>query len=190
MSRYYYQKKAQTSSQMQYEKLQYLTFSLETEKYAIPIKLTREIIEYRELVRIPLMPKFLKGVINLRGTLVPVLDLFERLNGAPLKISKRTVIIMIEMSFSDEHALVGLIVDEVSEVLSIAPDQIFGTPELGSKIPMEFIDRFIKLVDSAMIVLKVQNLFSLNELKDLKHLNDKLITDSEKKPDSTKGEIE
>src|SRR5512137_2296269 len=103
---------------------QYLTFTLGDEMFAIGILAIREIIEYGNLTLVPLTPPFIRGVINLRGAVVPVIDLAARLDRQPREVTKRTCIVIIEVEHGEGRHEMGIVVDAVSEVLEIPPENI------------------------------------------------------------------
>ena len=113
------------------ESRQFLTFLVGTESFAMPIASIREIIEFSGLTEVPLMPAFLRGVINLRGSVVPVIDLSVRFGRAPTVVAKRTCIIIMELQQDEQQLLLGVMVDAVSAVLSIGVDQIEPRPSFG-----------------------------------------------------------
>src|SRR3954447_4057004 len=113
---------------------QYLTFTLGNEVFAIGILAIKEIIEYSTLTTVPMMPTYVRGVINLRGAVVPVLDLSVRFGKAPSPVTKKTCIVIIEISSAGERQDVGIVVDAVDSVLDIPPDQIEPPPAFGARI--------------------------------------------------------
>ena len=122
---------------------QYLSFVLAGEEYAIDILRVKEIIEYDVLTRVPAMPPAVRGVINLRGRVVPVLDLAERFGLPPIAITPRSCIVMVEVAADnagDAAVVVGIITDAVSEVLDLAAEQIQPPPAFGTAVGAEFLD--------------------------------------------------
>ena len=124
-------KKSATAVAVANEANQYLTFSLSGEMYAVGILNVKEIIEYGSLTEIPMMPTFIRGVINLRGAVVPVIDLTARFGGSPTQIGRRTCIIILELRDTDTHQDIGVIVDAVSEVIEIPTGEIEPPMELA-----------------------------------------------------------
>src|SRR5690349_2684221 len=118
---------------------QYLIFMLGGEAFAIRILAIREIIGYGGLTEVPMMPASIKGVINLRGAVVPVVDLAVRFLRQPADITKRTCIIIIEMESGGEQQVIGVIVDAVNAVLEIPAADIEPAPSFGTKIRTDFI---------------------------------------------------
>ena len=112
--------------------LQYLTFSLGDEVFAMDIRSVREIIQHAAMTAVPLMPDFVRGVINLRGAVVPVIDLQARFGRTPASVGKKTCIVIFDASRDGEKAELGLLVDAVSEVIDIASANIEPPPQFGS----------------------------------------------------------
>src|SRR5689334_4628748 len=119
---------------------QYLSFVLAGEEYAVDILRVKEIIEYDDLTRVPAMPKSVRGVINLRGRVVPVLDLAVRFGLGESTITRRSCIVMVEVAADDGSTVMGIITDSVSQVLDLAPGQIEAVPSFGTKIRPEFLN--------------------------------------------------
>ncbi|MDN6861062.1 chemotaxis protein CheW, partial [Pseudomonas sp. CAN2814] len=119
--------------------VQHLSFRVRQARYALPIELVREIIEYGQVTGVPMMPSFIHGVINLRGNVVPVLDLAARF-GMPLSVpDKRTCIVIIELPLAEAQQRIGLVVDAVDAVLDIEAGSIEPAPPFGAGIRTEFI---------------------------------------------------
>jgi purine-binding chemotaxis protein CheW len=146
---------------------QYLTFQLGGEMYAIGILNVKEIIEYGQLTEIPMMPAFIRGVINLRGSVVPVIDLSARFGGKQSAIGRRTCIVNIELETDDGKHDIGVVVDAVSEVLEVSPANIEPPPAFGAKIRADFIDGMAKIADKFVIILNIQRIISVDEISSL-----------------------
>ncbi|MAF03480.1 MULTISPECIES: chemotaxis protein CheW [Herbaspirillum] len=149
------------------ESRQFLTFLVGTESFAMPIASIREIIEFGGLTEVPLMPDFLRGVINLRGSVVPVIDLSVRFGRAPTMEAKRTCIIIMELVQDEQLLLLGVMVDAVSAVLSIGVDHIEPRPSFGAGIRADFIEGMINVNERFIVVLDVQRVLSVDELASL-----------------------
>jgi len=149
------------------ESHQFLTFLVGSESFAMPIGRIREIIEFSALTEVPLMPAFLRGVINLRGSVVPVIDLSVRFSRAPTVVAKRTCIIIMELAQEQQQLLLGVMVDAVSAVLNVEASHIEGRPSFGSGIRADFIDGMININERFVVVLDVQKVLSLDELSTL-----------------------
>jgi purine-binding chemotaxis protein CheW len=147
---------------------QYLTFSLHGEMFAVGILNVKEIIEYGNLTEIPMMPPFIRGVINLRGAVVPVIDLSCRFGNAVTEIGKRTCIVIVEVlegTGADEfrHDL-GIMVDAVSEVIEIPAGEIEPPPSFGAKIRADFIHGMGKVAGKFVIILNIIKVLSVEEI--------------------------
>lgn len=146
---------------------QYLTFVLGGEMFAIEILNVREIIEYGALTTVPMMPAFIRGVINLRGAVVPVIDLSVRFSRAPVEVTRRTCIIIIEIDNAGERQDIGIVVDSVSEVLDIPNAMIEPPPAFGARIRTDFIHGMGKINDRFVIILNVDQVLSVDEMAQL-----------------------
>jgi len=143
---------------------QYLTFLQGGNLYGLDILNIKEIIEYSEITEIPLTPEFISGVINLRGSVVPVIDLSQRFSGKRTEIGKRTSIIILEVNDNDLRIEIGLTVDMVNEVLDIYPADIEPAPTLGKQVDTNFISGMAKIDERFLILLDVTNVLSIDEL--------------------------
>lgn len=148
----------------QHEEAQYLTFLLGKEMFAIDILVIKEIIEFGELTTVPMMPEFIRGVINLRGAVVPVVDLSARFGRALSSVTRRTCIVIIEVESEGEKQDMGVMVDSVSEVLEIPAADVEPAPSFGVKIRAEFISGMGKVKDRFVIILNTAKVLSVNEL--------------------------
>jgi len=146
------------------EQNQYLTFLLSGEMFAIPILNIKEIIEYGSLTTVPMMPAFICGVINLRGSVVPVVDLSVRFGRKAAPVTKRTCIVIIEIETGDEKQDVGVVVDSVSEVLEIPRTEVEQAPSFGAKIRADFIRGMGKINGKFVIILAVNHVLSIDEM--------------------------
>lgn len=146
---------------------QYLTFTLRGEMFAVGILNVKEIIEYGSLTEIPMMPSFIRGVINLRGSVVPVIDLTARFGGQQTVIGKRTCIVIVEIQEEDTRHDIGIIVDAVSEVLEIPTSEIEPPPSFGARIRADFIFGMGKVAGKFVILLNLENVLSVEEIASL-----------------------
>ena len=149
---------------------QYLTFVLNGEVYAFGILNIKEIIDYGNLTEVPLMPSFVRGVINLRGSVVPIVDLSARFGKGNTQIVKRTCIIIVETTNdSDDMAQqdIGIIVDAVNEVIDINQDEIELPPSFGTGIRPDFITGMAKRNDRFIILLNVGRVLSVEDMLSL-----------------------
>ena len=147
--------------------MQYLTYALGEEVFAMDIRAVREIIQHGAMTPVPLMPAFVRGVINLRGSVVPVIDLSARFGRAPTVEAKRTCIIIMELQQDEQLLLLGVMVDAVSAVLNVGVDHIEPRPTFGAGIRSDFIDGMINVNERFIVVLDVPRVLSLDELATL-----------------------
>jgi purine-binding chemotaxis protein CheW len=146
---------------------QYLTFTLHGEMFAVGILNVKEIIEYGNLTEIPMMPSFIRGVINLRGSVVPVVDLSARFGNQSTEVGKRTCIVIVEVQEGDFKHDIGLMVDAVSEVIEIAASEIEPAPTFGAKIRADFIHGMGKVAGRFVIILDIMKVLSAEEIAQL-----------------------
>jgi purine-binding chemotaxis protein CheW len=146
------------------EQQQYLTFTLGEEMFAIGILAIREIIEYGHLTEVPMTPPFIRGVINLRGAVVPVVDMAVRFGRSASEVSKRTCIVIVETTTSDHALQMGIVVDAVSEVLEIPASEIEPPPEFGARIRTDFISGMGKVGGKFVVMLDVNKVLSIAEV--------------------------
>jgi len=143
---------------------QYLSFMLGGKPYGLAILNIKELIEYSEVTEIPMTPDFIAGVINLRGSVVPVIDLKLRFSGETTKISKRTTIIILEIKTEDLRIEVGVMVDLVNEVLDIPQSDIEPSPSMGDQIQTNFISGMAKVDGDLLIILDIKHVLSIEEI--------------------------
>ncbi|ADE11820.1 chemotaxis protein CheW [Sideroxydans lithotrophicus] len=146
---------------------QFLTFTLGSEMFAVGTLSVKEIIEYGQLTEVPMMPGFIRGVINLRGAVVPVLDLSVRFGRGATQVTRRTCIVIIEVPTGDEKHDIGVLVDAVSEVLEIPASEIEPPPAFGAKIRTDFIQGMGKVDGRFVILLDVGKVLSVDEIASL-----------------------
>jgi purine-binding chemotaxis protein CheW len=143
---------------------QFLSFSLANEAYAIDIVTVREIIQPSAMTPVPLMPDFVRGVINLRGAVVPVIDLQARFGRGPAATSKKTCIVIVDAVRDGERIELGLMVDAVSEVISLDPSQIEPPPQFGGATRRDFIAGMGKRGDRFVVLLDPERAFDIGEM--------------------------
>ena len=146
---------------------QYLTFVLGAETFAIGIMAIKEIIEYASLTEVPMMPAYVRGVINLRGAVVPVLDLPVRFGKTASAVTKRTCIVIIEVALATERHVLGLVVDAVNSVIDIPQGEIEPPPAFGASIRTEFIKGMAKLNGKFVILVDVDHVLAADEVQAL-----------------------
>jgi len=142
----------------------YLTFTLTEEEYGIGILKIKEIIGMLPITSVPQTPDFVKGVINLRGKVIPVMDLRLRFGMMSIDYTERTCIIVVEIAGQTGTILVGIVVDAVSEVLNIKGDDIEKTPTFGTKLNTEYILGMAKMEGGVKILLDIDQVLSSDEL--------------------------
>jgi purine-binding chemotaxis protein CheW len=151
----------------QTEHLQYLTFMLGSSIFAVGILGIKEIIEYGDLTVVPRMPEFVRGVINLRGAVVPVVDLTVRFGGEATTVTRRTCVVIVEIEDDGEQQVIGIMVDAVNEVLEIPADQVEPAPAFGASIRADFIQGMGKVEGRFIILLDVRRVLSMEEMSSL-----------------------
>jgi purine-binding chemotaxis protein CheW len=131
------------------------------------IRTVREIIQYGPMTTVPLMPGFVRGVINLRGAVVPVIDLQARFGRPAAQVGKKTCIVIFDSLRQDERVELGLLVDAVSEVIDIAPAEIEPPPSFGTAVRRDFIRGMGKVSNRFVIILEPDKAFDVNEMAEL-----------------------
>lgn len=154
------------------EENQYLTFTLAQEMFAISIQNIREIMEYGELTTVPMMPDFVRGVINLRGSVVPVIDLSARFGRGQSQINSRSCVVILEVGNEGAEQEIGVIVDAVSEVREISASEIEPAPSFGTRVRADFISGMGKVDERFVIVLDVQRVVDIEEMAQLSSMVD------------------
>ncbi|XDD44126.1 chemotaxis protein CheW [Leptospira sp. WS60.C2] len=147
------------------QEIQYLTFLLSNELFGLGILYIKEIIEFESVTHVPMMPEYIPGVINLRGNVVPVIDLNTRFYKKKTEINRKTCIIITEIQLEKETIDVGLLVDAVNEVVDIPENQIEEAPSFGSKIRLDFIQGIGKLDNQFVIILKMNQILDISEIQ-------------------------
>ena len=142
----------------------YLTFTLAEEEYGIGILKIKEIIGMMPITSVPQTPEFVKGVINLRGKVIPVIDLRLRFGMGEIDYTERTCIIVVEIEGQAGRVLIGIVVDSVSEVLNIKGDDIEDTPTFGTKLNTEYILGMAKMEGGVKILLEIDRVLSSEEV--------------------------
>jgi purine-binding chemotaxis protein CheW len=151
---------------------QYLTFVLSGEVFAIGILAVKEIIEYTQLTAVPMTPGYVRGVMNLRGAVVPVLDLSVRFGKEGSPVTKRTCIVIIEISAGEECHDIGVVVDSVNAVLEIPASDIEPPPSFGARVRTDFIQGMAKMNGKFVILLDVNQVLAAEELLALSEARD------------------
>ena len=150
----------------------YLIFTLEKESYGINVLQVREIIRLTDITSVPQMPAYVRGVINLRGKIIPVIDLRTRFGFAAVKNTDVTCIVVVQVKMSDgKAALMGLIVDSVEEVTNIPAVDVEPTPDFGSKIETDYILGMAKVKGTVKTLLNVERVLTAGALKELQSVS-------------------
>ncbi len=142
----------------------YLTFILNEEEYGIGILKIKEIIGMMPITSVPQTPEFVKGVINLRGKVIPVVDLRLRFGMQSIDYTERTCIIVVEIEGSNDTVMIGIVVDAVSEVLNIKGEHIEDTPTFGAKLNTDYISGMAKIEGGVKILLDINKVLSAEEV--------------------------
>jgi purine-binding chemotaxis protein CheW len=145
----------------------YLTFSLAGEEYGIGILKIKEIIGMMPITTVPQTPGFVKGVVNLRGKVIPVIDLRLRFGMGGIEYTERTCIIVVEIDGQSGTVQIGIVVDSVSEVLNVRAEDIEDTPAFGTKLNTEYILGMAKMEGGVKILLDIDRVLSTDELSEL-----------------------
>jgi len=148
---------------------QYLCLAVGKETYAVGIDMVREILEVGRMTPLPLTPVFVRGVMNLRGAVVPVIDLKARFGAEPAVIGRRSSVVIVETDHQDQDGplVVGVLVDGVSEVLEIAEQDIEPVPVLGTRIPREFLQGMAKAKGSLLSILDADRILEREAMANL-----------------------
>ena len=146
------------------ETSQYLTFKLEDEVFALDIGKVREVLDFTLIAKVPQTPDFMLGVINLRGTVVPVVDMRLKFATTQTGTTVNTCIIIVEIEIDGENTVLGALVDSVQEVMDLDPDQIEPAPRIGTRLNTKFIKGMGKRDNHFIIILDIDKVFSTDEL--------------------------
>ena len=150
---------------MEVQREQYLTFFIRGEEYAAPILRVREIIEYETVTRVPTTPVHVRGVINLRGAVMPVLDLAAKFGHGETAPARTTCIVVVETRLREELLTVGLMADAVSEVVDIAATSIEPPPSFGTHVRIDFLTGMGKLEGRLVLMLDIDRILSPVEIE-------------------------
>ena len=139
---------------------QYLTFLLASEEYAVDVLSVKEIIEYGDVTKVPGTPVHVRGVINLRGSVVPVVDLAVKLGREESPLSRRSCIVIVETSLQGERVVTGVVADAVNQVIEFSPDDIEPPPAFGTGVRLHYLDGIAKTGSSFVLVLNMDSVLS------------------------------
>jgi purine-binding chemotaxis protein CheW len=146
------------------ETVQYLTFQLADEIFAIDVSKVREILEFSSITKVPQTPEFMRGVINLRGSVVPVIDLRLNFGMECTAQTVNTCIIVVEVNLDGEVVILGALADSVQEVVEMEPGNIEPAPHIGTKLNTAFIKGMGKINDAFVMILDIDKVFSAEDL--------------------------
>ncbi len=146
------------------ETRQYLTFKLSDEIFAVDVEKVREILEFTTITKVPQTPDFMRGVINLRGSVVPVMDMRLKFGMAGTERTVNTCIIVVEVASGDDTLVLGMLADSVQEVFELEPENIEPAPKIGTKLDTTFIRGMGKHGEQFIIILDIDRVFSGDEL--------------------------
>ena len=150
------------------EASQYLTFKLEDEVYATNIAQVREVLEFSKVTKVPRTPEYMRGVINLRGRVVPVLDLKLRFGMTKTEHTVNTCVIIVEVEMEGETMVIGALADSVQEVIEMDPSVIEPPPKIGTKLDTDFIRGMGKRDEQFVIILDINKVFSADNFDAVK----------------------
>jgi len=144
---------------------QYLSFQVASEEYAIGVLQVKEIIEYDTLTEVPQTPASVRGVINLRGSVVPVVDLAVKFSLPETDVTKLTCIVIVEVDLEGEPTVMGLMVDAVSQVIDFQPEDILEPPAFGTKVSVDYLQGMGKAGKKFVLILDIDKVLSTEELE-------------------------
>ena len=147
------------------ETTQYLTFRLEEETYALDISRVHSVLDFDKVTKVPKTPDFMRGVINLRGSVVPIVDLKLKFDLSETEKTIDTCIVISEVELEGEKTVLGILADTVEEVITMEPDKIEPAPRIGTKVNTEFIKGMGKRDENFVIILDIYKIFSVEELE-------------------------
>ena len=165
----------------------YLTFKLDEEVFACHVNKLLHILEIPYITEIPGSPNYMKGIIDLRGKVLPVIDTKVKIGMPPIEFTKDTCIVVMDITLDNDSLLVGVLVDSVSEVLEFNEDKILPAPNLGSKYHSDFIEGIVRKDDKFIMLLDIDMVFSLDEIDFLKYASLDEHLETEKTGDNTEN---
>ena len=146
------------------ETVQYLTFSLDEEVFAIDVAKVREILDYTQAMRVPGAPEFMRGIVNVRGNVIPVVDMRLKFGMSKTERTVNTCIVVMEVDVEGETTVLGALVDSVQEVFELEHGHVEPPPKMGTRWRTQFIKGIGKRNDHLIIILDIDMVFSLGEL--------------------------
>jgi len=142
---------------------QYLTFFLADEQYAVGVLKVKEIIEYGIVTKVPTTPPYIRGVINLRGSVVPVVDLAVKFGLQQVPVGRRTCIVIMETTLLGERVVMGVVADAVSQVIHFSPQDIEPAPAFGTSVRLEHLEGMAKLGTKFVLILNMDHVFAADD---------------------------
>ncbi|EKD81617.1 MAG: hypothetical protein ACD_39C01725G0002 [uncultured bacterium] len=144
--------------------VQYLAFKLGDEVYAVDVAKVREILDFPPITKVPRTPEFMRGVINLRGSVVPVVDMRLKFGMPMTERSVNTCIVVVEALLENELTTIGALADSVQEVIELSPSNIEPPPRIGSRLKVEFLKGMGKIGENFLMILDIDKVFSSSEI--------------------------
>jgi purine-binding chemotaxis protein CheW len=154
----------QTSINLSQDRHQFLVFTLNERIYAVLISYINEIIEYTHLTPVPMVTECVRGILNLRGHVLPVIDLSIRMGGEPIKENKRTCILIVTVNYNQEPVKMGIVVDAVNDVINLGTTDLEAPPPFGNRIRSDFIQNVGRTNDGFITILNLEQVLSIKEL--------------------------
>ena len=142
---------------------QYLTFFLADQQYAVGVLNVKEIIEYGIVTKVPATPAYVRGVINLRGSVVPVLDLAVKFGLPPMPVGRRTCVVIMETTMLGEKVVMGIVADAVSQVIQFSAQDIEPAPPFGTNVRIEYLEGMAKLGTKFVLILNMHQVFTAED---------------------------
>ena len=170
------------SQKLESQRQQYLTFSLDGEAYGVDILRVQEIKGWTPVTHIPNTPEYIRGILNLRGTIVPIIDMRMRFNLQRTEYTPVTVIIVLSVQTADGIHIIGIVVDAVSDVIDVMPDDIKPSPDFGEAVHTEFISGLAAMDKQMVMLLNIDKMLSNDELSAIGTLRDYPVNESAAKP--------
>lgn len=146
------------------EQRQYLTFRVGRDLFGVATRYVREILEFHAITQVPMMPPLVRGVINLRGAVVPIIDLAERFGLGRTGLGPRTCIVIVELQDGDEAHLMGALVDAVTAVAEIEPRALRQAPAFGSRVPPEYIEDLARVDERFLTLLRMEQVLNVDQI--------------------------
>jgi len=159
---------------------QYLTYKLENEIFALDISKVREVLDFTRVTKVPRTPDFMRGVINLRGSVVPVVDMRLKFGMTKTEQTVNTCIIIVEIALDGDTTVLGALADSVQEVIELEPNQIEPAPKIGTRLKTEFIRGMGKRNDNFIIILDIDRVFSADELDIVQDVSEGILTEKQR----------